>query len=130
MVHISDIPATLRRLHQSLKPNGYLVFNVDSRKPTATSQWHLYDAHYPIIRYVRATGFRKLPKIPPYPLYCYQKVERSPLNAIAVGFFDHMRHNRFETKISEYTQSILSQVRILARPYKETIKKVRARLSR
>lgn len=99
MVHIADIPAVLRRLHQSLKPGGYLVFNVVSRNPTSptTSQWHLYDAHYPVIRHVRQTGFCRLPNILSY--YCYQKTERSQLNAAAVALFDRMQHNRFETAI-------------------------------
>ena len=105
MVHVSDIPTTLRRLHESLKPGGYLVFNVDSRKPTATSQWHLYDAHYPVIRHVRESGFRQMPKIPPF--YCYQKINRSPLNASVVGFFDRLLNNRFETAIREQIQKLL-----------------------
>lgn len=105
MVHVSDIPAVLRRLHQSLKPGGYLVFNVDSRKPTATSQWHLYDAHYPVIRHVRQAGFRSSPKIPPF--YCYQKINRSQLGTAAVGFLDHIRHNRIETVVNEQIQKLL-----------------------
>lgn len=109
MVHIADIPAVLHRLHHSLKPGGYLVFNVDSRKPTATTQWHLYAAHYPVIRYVRQSGFCRLPDIPPF--YCYQKIERSRFNASLVGFLDHMRHNRFETAVGEQVQ----RLRLLAK---------------
>lgn len=97
MVHIADIPAVLRRLHESLKPHGYLVFNVDSRKPAAMTQWHLYDAHYPVIRHVRQSGFRQMPKNSGF--YFYQKINRSRLNAAAVGIFDYLRHNRFQTAI-------------------------------
>jgi 2-polyprenyl-3-methyl-5-hydroxy-6-metoxy-1,4-benzoquinol methylase len=108
MVHIADIPKVLRRLHQSLKPGGYLVFNVVSRNPASptTSQWHLYDAHYPVIRHVRQVGFRRLPKICSY--YCYQKIERSRLNASAVGIFDYLRHNRFETAVFGFARRLLS----------------------
>jgi 2-polyprenyl-3-methyl-5-hydroxy-6-metoxy-1,4-benzoquinol methylase len=105
MVHVSDIPTVLCRLHESLKTGGYLVFNVDSRKPTATSQWHLYDAHYPVIRHVRASGFRQMPKILPF--YCYQKINRSPLNTSVVRFFDRLLNNRFETTILEQSQKLI-----------------------
>jgi 2-polyprenyl-3-methyl-5-hydroxy-6-metoxy-1,4-benzoquinol methylase len=107
MAHIEDIPAVLHRLHQSLKPGGYLLFNIDSRKPTEETIWHLYDAHYPVIRHVRQIGFRRLPKIPPYPLYCYQKIDRSRLNTTAVRFFDYLRHNRFETAIFGVARRLL-----------------------
>lgn len=108
MVHVANIPAVLQRLHQSLKPNGYLVFNIVSRNPTSptTSQWHLYDAHYPVIRHVRQVGFSRLPKIRSY--YCYQKSDRSRLNASAVGVFDLLRHNRLETAVFGSTRRLLS----------------------
>jgi 2-polyprenyl-3-methyl-5-hydroxy-6-metoxy-1,4-benzoquinol methylase len=105
MAHVEDVPAVLRRLHQSLKRGGYLVFNVDSRKPTPLTVWHLYDAHYPVIRHVRQSGFRQRPKIPPF--YYYQKVNRSRLNATVVGFFDRIRHNRFETAVVETSRQLL-----------------------
>jgi 2-polyprenyl-3-methyl-5-hydroxy-6-metoxy-1,4-benzoquinol methylase len=127
---VVDVPKALSRLHQSLKPGGYLLFNVDSRKPTPMTIWHLYDAHYPVIRHVRKTGFRSLPKLPPYPLYCYQKTDRSPLNAAAVGFLDRIQHNRFETTVREQAQSIAFHVKRLLRPYKEDINKFRTWLSR
>jgi 2-polyprenyl-3-methyl-5-hydroxy-6-metoxy-1,4-benzoquinol methylase len=131
MASVADIPATLRRLHQSLKPGGYLVFNIDSRKPTAMTIWHLYDAHYPVIRHVREAGFRQLPKIPPYPLYCYQKIARSPLNAAVVSLFDRMQHNRIETIArKQFKRLVLQNVRMLLQPYKEDINKVRSWLSR
>jgi 2-polyprenyl-3-methyl-5-hydroxy-6-metoxy-1,4-benzoquinol methylase len=105
MVHVANIPAALRRLHQSLKPGGYLVFNIDSRKPTTMSQWHLYDAHYPVIRHMRQAGFRRLSKISIF--YCYLKINRSPLNASIVRFFDRMRHNRVETAVGEQIQRLM-----------------------
>jgi 2-polyprenyl-3-methyl-5-hydroxy-6-metoxy-1,4-benzoquinol methylase len=122
MVHVADIPAVLHRLHQSLKPGGHLVFNIVCRNPSspATSQWHLYTAHYPVIRYARQTGFRRLPKIFSY--YCYQKIDRSRLNTAAVGLFDHIQYNRFETTVRE-------QVKKLLHPYREKINKFRAWLS-
>jgi SAM-dependent methyltransferase len=122
MVHVADIPAVLRQLHQSLKPGGYLLFNVVSRNPTSptTAQWHLYTAHYPVIRHVRQTGFRRLPNIRSY--YCYQKIDRSQLNAAVVAFFDHLQHNRFNTVVRE-------QIRRLLLPYREDINKFRRWLS-
>jgi 2-polyprenyl-3-methyl-5-hydroxy-6-metoxy-1,4-benzoquinol methylase len=108
MVHIADIPAVLRRLHQSLKPGGYLVFNIVSRNPSSptTSQWHLYDAHYPIIRQIRQAGFRRLPNIDSY--YCYQKIERSRLNTASVALLDRIQHNRLETAIFGFARRLLS----------------------
>ncbi len=105
MVHINDIPPVLTILYKSLKPGGFLVFNIDSRKPTATSQWHLYDAHYPVLHHVRKTGFRRLPKIAHF--YCYQKIERSQFNSVTVGLLDHILHNRFETKVREQIRRLL-----------------------
>lgn len=121
MVHVADIPAVLRQLHQSLKPGGYLVFNVVSRNPNSptTSQWHLYDAHYPVIRHVRQIGFRRLPNIDSY--YCYQKIERSQLNAAAVAFLDRLQHNRFET-------AIFGSVRRLRFLTKKTLSKIARRI--
>ncbi|MBW4646945.1 MAG: methyltransferase domain-containing protein [Goleter apudmare HA4340-LM2] len=127
MVHVADIPTVLHRLHQSLKPGGYLVFNVVSRNPSSptTSQWHLYTAHYPVIRHVRQTGFRRLPNILSY--YCYQKIDRSPLNASAVGSVDRIIHNRFESGVRNYVRN---HARKLLLPYKEEINKIRTWLSR
>jgi 2-polyprenyl-3-methyl-5-hydroxy-6-metoxy-1,4-benzoquinol methylase len=105
MVHVANIPATLRRLHQSLKPGGYLVFNIDSRKPTAMSKWHLYDAHYPVIRHVRQAGFRRLSKTSIF--YRYSKIDRSSLNAFIMRFFDRIRHNRVETAVGEQIQRLM-----------------------
>ncbi len=127
MVCVQDIPTVLHRLHQSLKPGGYLIFNIVPRnlsEPT-TTQWLLYDAHYPIIRHVRQTGFRRLPNIISY--YCYQKIDRSALNASAVGSVDHMIHNRFETGVRKYVRN---HVRKLLLPYKEESNKIRTWLSR
>lgn len=121
MAHVDDISGVLHRLHQSLKPGGYLVFNIDSRKPTPMTIWHLYDAHYPVIRNIRQVGFRRLAKIPPYPLYCYQKIDRSPLNAATVGFLDRILHNRFESKVSEQIQRlVLRRIGKLLHSLKET----------
>ena len=126
MVHVADISRVLRQLHQSLKPGGYLVFNVVSRNPTSptTSQWHLYDAHYPIIRHVRQTGFRRLPNIQSY--YCYQKTDRSQLNASAVGILDRMLNNRFETLVRKHSSQDIQKLLI---SYKENINTIRTWLS-
>lgn len=121
MASIADIPEVLHRLHQSLKPGGYLVFNVDTWKQTARNPWLLYDAQYPVLRHVRQAGFRRLPKISIF--YCYQKIERSPLNAAAVGLVDRMRHNRFNTAMSKQIRKLLAQ-------HIGSINKVRAFLSR
>lgn len=108
MVCVEDIPAVIHRLHQSLKPGGYLVFNIVCRNlsnPT-TTQWFLYTAHYPIIRHVRQTGFRRLPNIDSY--YCYQKIDRSRLNTAVVALLDRIQHNRFETAIFGSARRLLS----------------------
>jgi 2-polyprenyl-3-methyl-5-hydroxy-6-metoxy-1,4-benzoquinol methylase len=108
MVCVDDIPMVLRRLHQSLKPGGYLIFNIVCRNmsnPT-TTQWFLYTAHYPIIRHVRQTGFRRLPNIGSY--YCYQKIERSRLNAATVALCDRLQHNRFQTAVFGSARRVLS----------------------
>ena len=107
MVHVPNVGETLADLRRTLKPGGYLVFNIDSRPRTETTEWHLYDEHYPILRLVRAAGFGRHPKIDYF--YVFQKVERGSPQATLVKTYDQLRYNPFTTKVAH-------QLRKLRRP--------------
>ncbi len=95
IVHVPDIPQTLKNLHRALKPGGYLVFNIDNLPCTAKTQWHLYKDQYPILRHVRSTGFKHHTKITYF--HVYQKFERNAWLAKLVQVYDLFRYNRYVT---------------------------------
>jgi 2-polyprenyl-3-methyl-5-hydroxy-6-metoxy-1,4-benzoquinol methylase len=90
IAHVADAAKTIKELRASLKPNGYLVFNIDSRPMTERTAWHLYSAHQPILRLVRTLGFKSLPRISYF--YVYKKVERGPLGTAGVFVADRIRY--------------------------------------
>ncbi len=91
MVHVPDIAATLRRLHDALRPGGHLVFNIDNQPMTERTAWHLYSEQYPILRQVQSVGFERLPKIEFF--HVFRKVVRTPAETRRVAFRDALRHN-------------------------------------
>jgi 2-polyprenyl-3-methyl-5-hydroxy-6-metoxy-1,4-benzoquinol methylase len=95
MVHVPDIGATLRRLNAALKPGGYLVFNIDNRPCTETTQWHLYAEQFPILRQVRRAGFQRCPKIRYF--HVYRKIDRSDSATALVSVADMLRYNPLTT---------------------------------
>jgi 2-polyprenyl-3-methyl-5-hydroxy-6-metoxy-1,4-benzoquinol methylase len=103
MVHVPDIGATLDRLNRALKPNGYLVFNIDNRPRTELTQWHLYEEQYPILRQVRVHGYARCPKIAYF--HVFQKVSRSKVAAAGVAVCDMLRYNRVASTIGKVVRA-------------------------
>jgi hypothetical protein len=62
---------------------------------TAKTQWHLYKDQYPILRFVRSTGFTRHPKITYF--HVYQKVDRDARLTKLVQLYDIVRYNRYVT---------------------------------
>jgi 2-polyprenyl-3-methyl-5-hydroxy-6-metoxy-1,4-benzoquinol methylase len=92
MVHIPDILPTLSELHQSLRANGLLVFNIDSKPANdPRTAYHFYDYHGPIIRHMRAAGFRRRPRAVGF--HVYQKVTRPAIINHFIGIFDHLLYS-------------------------------------
>jgi 2-polyprenyl-3-methyl-5-hydroxy-6-metoxy-1,4-benzoquinol methylase len=109
MVHVPDPGETFRRLHQALKPNGLLVFNVDARpKRERENQWHLYLHAYPVLRPVRATGFARLPRLDFF--HVYQKIEnRAPASRAAVRLHDLARYNRLVSVVGDIRRALVGR---------------------
>lgn len=97
MVHVPNMSATLAMLHRSLKPGGYLVFNIDNRERSLANEPHLYQEQYPILGKVRRAGFRRLPKIAFF--HVYQKTDRTPLGAGWINVYDRLRYNYYVTAV-------------------------------
>jgi len=110
MVHVPDIPETLQNLHRALKPGGYLVFNIDNLPCTAKTQWHLYKDQYPILRFVRSTGFKRHPKITYF--HVYQKVDRDARLTKLVQLYDIVRYNRYVTLAGNLVRGLKRRLKI------------------
>lgn len=95
MVHVPNITETLAQLHRALKPDSYLVFNIDNQPLTPLTEWHLYRDQYPILGKLRRAGFRRHPKITYF--HVYQKVSRNAFETELVKVYDTLRYNRFVT---------------------------------
>lgn len=103
MVHVPDVARTIAQLHRSLKPGGYLVFNIDNQPPTIENHGHLYRDQWPILRHVRRTGFHRCPKITYF--HVYQKVERTAPGRWTIGAQDVLRYNRFVTRLGDVVRA-------------------------
>lgn len=106
MVHVPDPTATLRQLHNSLKPGGLLVFNVDARpKRSRETQSHLYRYAYPVLRPVRGVGFQRLPRLEFF--HIYRKVKpRSSARALAIQAYDLARYNRLVSAVGDARRAV------------------------
>jgi 2-polyprenyl-3-methyl-5-hydroxy-6-metoxy-1,4-benzoquinol methylase len=104
IVHIPDVQKTLKELHQSLKPGGYLVFNIDNQPMAERTAWHLYSDQFPILRLVRGTGFKRHPKITYF--HVYQKIEQTPLQLALIRNYDRLRYNRYVTSVGNIVRSL------------------------
>jgi len=91
MVHIPDIQAALLDLHRAMRPNGILVFNIDSRPHGPTTEYHFFDQHYPILKLMGKAGFKHVRNIGFF--YVYQRVERTPVGTYFASLYDSLRHN-------------------------------------
>ena len=57
LVHVPDVAATVRLLHQALRPGGVLFANFDVRPATAENAWHLYSDDLPLRWTLQRAGF-------------------------------------------------------------------------
>jgi SAM-dependent methyltransferase len=106
---IPDTPGTLAELRRALKPGGYLVFNIYAPPRGYGTHSYLYEAHWPILRYVRRAGFRRRPKIGHF--YVYQKVERGALGAWAIAALDMLRYNAAVGQVAKLTRGTRARLR-------------------
>ena len=78
LVHVSDFDSTATQLHRTIKPNGWLVANFDTRSPDEASAWHLHNNKFDLDRRLKRVGFVKRHVIGGF-LGCYQRVEQGTL---------------------------------------------------
>ena len=78
LVHVPDLPATARMLHQALRPNGVLFANFDTRPPTAENAWHLYQDDLPLRWQLQRAGFEPEANLDGY-VHRYRRVELAGL---------------------------------------------------
>jgi SAM-dependent methyltransferase len=104
MVHVPNAGKVIARLHESLKPGGYLVFNIDNRPSTLENHGHLYEDQWPILRHVRRAGFRRLRKITYF--HVYRKVLRGALETRLIATLDRARYSRPVTRVGNVVRAI------------------------
>jgi hypothetical protein len=78
LVHVPDFDATAGQLHRTIKPNGWLFANFDTRSRDDASAWHLHNNEFELDRRLRRAGFVKRHVIGGF-LGCYQRVESDTL---------------------------------------------------
>jgi SAM-dependent methyltransferase len=78
LVHVADFDATAGQLHRTLKPNGWLLANFDTRSRDDASAWHLHNNEFELDRRLKRSGFVKQHVIGGF-LGCYQRVESDTL---------------------------------------------------
>ncbi len=75
LTHVPDFDATVRDLHRTIRPGGWLLTNFDVRaKGTDGSAWHLYDDAFDLELRLRRVGFVQRGKLDGM-LLCYQRVD-------------------------------------------------------
>lgn len=92
LVHVPDYSRTVAALHGSLRPNGILVTNFDTRPPSPENAWHLYADDLPLRRTLQDIGFDPVSRADGF-LYTYRRVEpgeathaiRRVRNAVQLG---------------------------------------------
>lgn len=90
MVHIPEAEQALVDLHRALRPNGILVFNIDSRPHGPTTEYHFFEAHYPVLKHMGKAGYKQVRKTGGF--YIYQKVEGAPLETYSSMLFHTLRY--------------------------------------
>jgi 2-polyprenyl-3-methyl-5-hydroxy-6-metoxy-1,4-benzoquinol methylase len=78
LVHVPDFDLTARQLHATLKPNGWLFANFDTRAHHEASSWHLHNNEFDLDRRLKRAGFVKRHVIGGF-LACYQRVDADTL---------------------------------------------------
>ena len=74
LVHVPDFDATAQQLHTTIKPNGWLFANFDTRARDEASSWHLHNNEFDLDRRLKRAGFVRQHVIGGF-LGCYQRVE-------------------------------------------------------
>jgi 2-polyprenyl-3-methyl-5-hydroxy-6-metoxy-1,4-benzoquinol methylase len=78
LVHVPDFNLTAEQLHRTMKPNGWLFANFDTRSPDDASAWHLHNNEFELDRRLQRAGFVKRHVLGGF-LGCYQRVEPDTL---------------------------------------------------
>jgi SAM-dependent methyltransferase len=60
LAHVPDVPKAAALLHAALKPGGLLFANIDARKPSPESAWHLYADDLLPRFHIQIAGFEPL----------------------------------------------------------------------
>jgi 2-polyprenyl-3-methyl-5-hydroxy-6-metoxy-1,4-benzoquinol methylase len=78
LVHVPDFDLTATQLHRTIKPNGWLFANFDTRSADEASAWHLHNNKFQLDRRLQRAGFVKRHVIGGF-LSCYQRVDPDAL---------------------------------------------------
>jgi 2-polyprenyl-3-methyl-5-hydroxy-6-metoxy-1,4-benzoquinol methylase len=79
LVHVPDFDLTAKQLHATLKSNGWLFANFDTRAHHEASSWHLHNNEFDLDRRLKRAGFVKRHVVGGF-LACYQRVEANTLS--------------------------------------------------
>ena len=109
LAHVPDATTTLRDVRSSMRPGGVLVFNIDDRPRTHTTEYHFYEHHYPVLRDLRSLGFTSLGRIRPF--YVYRRCERTGVARVAVRVLDMLRYNAVVSHAGRTARRIVQEVR-------------------
>jgi 2-polyprenyl-3-methyl-5-hydroxy-6-metoxy-1,4-benzoquinol methylase len=109
IAHVPDATTTLRNVRASMRRGGVLVFNIDDRPRTHTTEYHFYEHHYPVLRELRALGFTSLGRIRPF--YVYRRCERGAAARLAVRLVDMLRYNAVVSGAGRTARKIVHKLR-------------------
>ena len=89
MAHVRDTLQTLRELRRALRPDGLLIFDVDTRPKDAEMPWHASTASLSL-RVVRRLGFAAEPRLGE--LYIFKRIELGLLARGVVAVLDFLKY--------------------------------------
>jgi 2-polyprenyl-3-methyl-5-hydroxy-6-metoxy-1,4-benzoquinol methylase len=78
LVHVPNFDVTAGQLHCTIRSNGWLFANFDTRSGDEASSWHLHNNEFDLDRRLKRAGFVKQHVIGGF-LGCYQRVEPDTL---------------------------------------------------
>ncbi len=89
LAHVPDVADVARRLHATLRPNGWLFANVDVRSHGPASAWHLHDDAARVAVELGRVGFRRRGVLDGLPVYQRRPapgpVRRAELHAVGAA---------------------------------------------
>lgn len=74
LTQVPDYAPTVAALHRSLRRDGILITNYDTRPPSPENAWHLYEDDLPLRRTLQDIGFEQVSTIDGY-LFVYRRIE-------------------------------------------------------